>query len=485
LGEPKPSEGGEAKVEEVAAAQAQPDEASPSAGEDGTDAAEKKEDAPPTADQADRGTKRPLEKEEGTAAKEGEGEKESKQQRRDPKKKIALIVGYLGSNYKGLQKQRGMEDITIEGVMEKALHKCGAVSDDNFGSLGKIRWSRAGRTDKGVHAVAQTLGFKAVLVPNFIDELNKALPNDIRAFGYYRVRKGFDAKNDCSARVYEYIIPSYMLMPYDWEKEPVMERDLRTPEEIISDMKEKTSGKSGNAVYVKEKGGKGKGGDESDGGDDDDEEASVGRFTFPPEEVINRDYEEALKYRIDDESLTLFRSALSKYEKTHNFHNFTIRKNPDDASAMRYIISCKCDSPMLLNGVEYLRCEIIGQSFMLHQIRKLIGLAMGLVRFRPDARVMDVAMLKRKIEIPKAPGDGLMMNRVMYTAYNRKFGGDRESITYQEFESAMDTFKADVIYPHIVAKDAADKMFLRHRYVIDRRPHIYQWAVDTFGHELA
>lgn len=47
---------------------------------------------------------------------------------------------------------------TIEGVLEIAIHKAGLVTDANFGDLNKIGFSRASRTDKGVHSLASVGG---------------------------------------------------------------------------------------------------------------------------------------------------------------------------------------------------------------------------------------------------------------------------------------------------------------------------------------
>ena len=47
---------------------------------------------------------------------------------------------------------------------------------------------------------------------------------------------------------------------------------------------------------------------------------------------------------------------------------------------MRYIISFDCSEPFTVDGVDFVRCVVVGQSFMLHQIRKLIGMMLGVVR---------------------------------------------------------------------------------------------------------
>jgi hypothetical protein len=41
----------------------------------------------------------------------------------------------------------------VSQVLEKALFAAGCISEANFGSFAKIRWSRASRTDKGVHSL--------------------------------------------------------------------------------------------------------------------------------------------------------------------------------------------------------------------------------------------------------------------------------------------------------------------------------------------
>lgn len=46
----------------------------------------------------------------------------------------------------------------MEAELELALYLAGTISKDNFGNPRKVSWSRSGRTDKGVHAVAQVRG---------------------------------------------------------------------------------------------------------------------------------------------------------------------------------------------------------------------------------------------------------------------------------------------------------------------------------------
>mmetsp|Transcript_3091 Transcript_3091/g.7657 ORF Transcript_3091/g.7657 Transcript_3091/m.7657 type:complete len:214 (+) Transcript_3091:220-861(+) len=71
------------------------------------------------------------------------------------KTKVALHLGYDGSQYKGLQINReSSAGQTVEHFLEQAIYQVGGIRDSNMGDLTKIGWSRASRTDKGVHSLA-------------------------------------------------------------------------------------------------------------------------------------------------------------------------------------------------------------------------------------------------------------------------------------------------------------------------------------------
>lgn len=53
-----------------------------------------------------------------------------------------------------------------------------------------------------------------------------------------------------------------------------------------------------------------------------------------------------------------------------------------------------------------------GQSFMLHQIRKMVGLVIAILRGHTDMSMMERAFGKDKVIIPTAPGLGLVLDMV-------------------------------------------------------------------------
>lgn len=84
------------------------------------------------------------------------------------KRRVAMVVGYVGSRYSGLQKAEGTPEgapavETIESTLERALFEAGYIKESNFGDLDKIGWARCSRTDKGVHAARNVVSAKIEL----------------------------------------------------------------------------------------------------------------------------------------------------------------------------------------------------------------------------------------------------------------------------------------------------------------------------------
>jgi hypothetical protein len=72
---------------------------------------------------------------------------EEKEKRAFTKKKVAFLLGYLGTGYSGFQTNEGRR--TLQAEFELALVKSELISPLNFGYFNKYSWSTSGRTDKG------------------------------------------------------------------------------------------------------------------------------------------------------------------------------------------------------------------------------------------------------------------------------------------------------------------------------------------------
>lgn len=115
-------------------------------------------------------------------------------------KTYKLTLEYDGSKYRGWQEQRNTR--TVQGELRKAL-------EDYFGR--EVEVHGAGRTDAGVHAIAQVAHVRVdTRARKPVDEiqraLNDTLPAEIAIVGVQEAAGSFHARHDAIARTYVYQI---------------------------------------------------------------------------------------------------------------------------------------------------------------------------------------------------------------------------------------------------------------------------------------
>ncbi|KAG3278579.1 pseudouridylate synthase 1 homolog isoform X3 [Ictidomys tridecemlineatus] len=164
-------------------------------------------------------------------------------------------------------------------------------------------------------------------------------------------------------------------------------------------------------------------------------------------------------YRLSPETLRLVNRLLSCYKGTHSFHNFTSQKGPREPSARRYILDMYCEEPFLREGLEFAVIKVKGQSFMMHQIRKMVGLVVAIVKGYAPESVLERSWGEEKVDVPKAPGLGLVLERVHFEKYNQRFGGDglHEPLDWAQEEGKVAAFKEQHIYPTIVSTERDER----------------------------
>ncbi|KAM8871919.1 pseudouridylate synthase 1 homolog [Synchiropus picturatus] len=170
---------------------------------------------------------------------------------------------------------------------------------------------------------------------------------------------------------------------------------------------------------------------------------------FSPKDYDTRDI---AAFRLEPGTLQRVNCLFALYKGTHNFHNFTSQKAPNDPSARRYITEMSCGQPFIQRDTEFAVITVRGQSFMMHQIRKMIGLVIAVVKGYAPEDVMERSWGHEKVDIPKAPGLGLVLERVHFERYNKRFGRDgfHELLEWDQEEDAIVAFKKAHIYPTIV-----------------------------------
>ncbi|KAH0443640.1 tRNA pseudouridine synthase A [Colletotrichum camelliae] len=445
---------------------------------------------------------------------------------RRPKRKVAVMVGYSGTGYKGMQINN--EEKTIEGDLFKAFVAAGAISKANADDHKKSSLVRCARTDKGVHAAGNVISLKLIIEDeDVVEKINAALPEQIRVWGIQRTNNSFSCYQTCDSRWYEYLMPTYCLLPphpdsflwkqlvdkakehgYDdefrskladvakyWEE--VDEKDIRP---ILAKLDPETKAKVLERIHAEEK----PEGDDAKPAEKPAEPAASEPVTetadaapaedkapaevpegslkprnrdLTPVDFALRDIKAAYinakrRYRVTPERLNQLQAALNEYCGTINFHNYTVQKTFKDPSAKRHIKSFKVNmSPIQIRDTEWVSLKVHGQSFMMHQIRKMVGMASLVVRCGTPLERVRQSYGPTRIAIPKAPGLGLLLERPVFDAYNRRaqdnFG--KETIDFTKYDDKLQAFKDKQIYQRIFEVEEQENVF-----------HTFFQQVDNF-----
>ncbi|TKX24365.1 tRNA pseudouridine synthase-1 [Elsinoe australis] len=484
---------------------------------------------------------------------------------RRPKKKVAVLIGYSGTGYRGMQ--ISPTERTIEGDLFTAFVKAGAISKANATDPKKSSLVRCARTDKGVHAAGNMISLKLIVEDeDIVQKINEHLSPQIRVWGIERTVGSFSCYQACDSRWYEYLIPSHAFIPphpssflgqiiaqyakEEGDEEAVASRQadvkgfwagveekhvkpvLEELDDEIRDLVVKAlfprwdgtlhSGpEGGDDSYVRQladigiepKGAKkqqkkGKRNDEDEGDEEPAEEEMA-----PPAEDANANEQNTTKlgaekrealfqatkrlkaaydsarrsYRIDPARIELIQGALNTYVGTRNYHNYTIQKTPTDPSAKRNIKSFVANpEPILINGTEWLSLKVHGQSFMMHQIRKMVGMVTLLVRAGADApKRIQESYGQDKWSIPKVPGLGLLLERPVFDSYNKhqalKFG--RDQLDFGKYNDEIEAFKRRDIYERIWEEEKSSNTFHQFFNHIDNynQPHFLYLTSKGFA----
>ena len=152
---------------------------------------------------------------------------------------------------------------------------------------------------------------------------------------------------------------------------------------------------------------------------------------------------------------------LSFYVGTHKFHNFTEEKNSRDASAKRFIKSFSCECPLLLEGMEFIPLRVEGQSFLLHQIRRMVGFVVAVLFFKMEDQMGKIfAGLKsaHRIATPTAPSYPLLLVSCLYQDYLSQWKDKQLSLSLENLQQEVTQFRNQTILTSMAKKEKDFKM---------------------------
>jgi tRNA pseudouridine38-40 synthase len=405
------------------------------------------------------------------------------------KRKVALLVAYLGTDYNGFQINPGQK--TLQAELEYAIWRAGCLDPRNVGYPHKYSWSTSGRTDKGVHACAQVVSCKLafpapptdagsahgdthhneqVSTSSIIDTLsqsreliNRYLPASVRVLDLVRTTRTFCARTQRNKVRYQYMIPAFVLA-----FTPAQIRQIFADCNIAP-----TDKKNNNTdvdVSIEE---------QDNGVEENDNESDViikrhGADPLTADEVQHVQSKLA-NARVTPEQLTRLKDALQQYVGTHSYHNLSKGVAYNEARAKRYVMSFDVEDLILSDdGVQWIPTQVVGQSFLMHQIRKMVCLAMDVARdATPLSTMAHILTTPDHRNVYVAPAQALFLEMSYYDAYNRR-KSSQQSMDVDDLDWTDPTtevyqrwndFRHNVIMKHVAEEEAQNGNFVKYLYV--------------------
>ena len=301
--------------------------------------------------------------------------------------KVLILLGYLGGRFHGSASNSDTLHPTIEDIVLSVLHECELIDkrpgDDDWAN--KISFQRASRTDKGVDAIrnalslnirydcSHTLGFTRL-----ISKLNTMLPDEIHIFDIIPVTSSFSSYKECTGRVYSYYLPEYALLGPESYSRYVKFVELNFRSEGSH-----SENSAGNFL--------------------DNSTFSTIESFLPTENELTANLDRA-------------NNLLQKYVGTKSFHNFTLGGDPKSPRMMRYITEAS-----IVHERNQYHVTLRGQSFMHHQIRKMVSAVLCTVNHGLNDSFFESLLQKDvRVHIPMLPSSGLVLENLYFQKYNLK-----------------------------------------------------------------
>ncbi|TPX56463.1 hypothetical protein PhCBS80983_g04529 [Powellomyces hirtus] len=189
------------------------------------------------------------------------------------------------------------------------------------------------------------------------------------------------------------------------------------------------------------------------------------------------------QYRVTQDQMKAINHIISIFNGTHNWHNYIPGAKYEDSRCYMRILNIDCSVPEVHFGMEWVRIKVQAKAFARYQVRKMIAMAIMVIRTNTPRSVVANSFGFTNIDIPEAPGFGLILDEPFYDTFNSdcERRQDPNSINFGKHIGPVTEFRHHYIHDAIYRTELETMQFVKWTRNLDAYSFLYTYYLNQRG----
>ncbi|KAJ3182640.1 tRNA pseudouridine synthase 1 [Geranomyces variabilis] len=189
------------------------------------------------------------------------------------------------------------------------------------------------------------------------------------------------------------------------------------------------------------------------------------------------------QYRVTADQLKAMNHIISIFNGTHNWHNYIPGAKYEDSRCYMRIINIDCSAPEVHFGMEWVRVKVQAKAFARYQVRKMMAMAIMVIRTNTPRSVVANSFGYTNIDIPEAPGFGLILDEPFYDTFNSdcERRGDPKGVHFNKHQGPITEFRHHRIHDAIYRAELETMAFVKWTRNLDAYSFLYTYFLNERG----